>query len=153
MSVNRCFISGNLGSDPELRRTAGGLPVLGFTVAVNDRRKDPQTGEWSDYPNWIGCTLFGTRAEHVAKYLAKGSKVSIEGKLRWSSWEKNGEKRSKIEVIVDEIEFMSRSNASNDATPNTYTPQGKSAGYGGSQAPQSAYSAPSQSVYDEELPF
>ena len=108
MSINRVVISGNLTRDPELRQTAGGLPVLGLGVAVNDRRKNPQTGEWEDYPNFIDCTMFGTRAEHVRPCLEKGSKVAIEGKLRWSQWEKDGQKRSKVEVIVDEIEFMSK---------------------------------------------
>ena len=79
-----------------------------MNVAVNDRRKDPNTGEWQDYPNFVDCTLFGSRAEHVAKWLSKGSKVAVEGKLRWSQWEKDGVKRSKIEVVADEIEFMSQ---------------------------------------------
>ena len=108
MSINRVIVTGNLTRDPELRQTASGLPVLGFGVAVNDRRKNQQTGEWEDYPNFIDCTLFGTRAESVAKYISKGSKVAIEGKLRWSQWEKDGQKRSKIEIMIDEIEFMSR---------------------------------------------
>ena len=108
MSINRVIISGNLTRDPELRSTASGLPVLGFGVAVNDRRKNQQTGEWEDYPNFIDCTMFGARAESLSRYLGKGTKVSIEGKLRWSQWETNeGQKRSKIEIIVDEIEFMS----------------------------------------------
>lgn len=108
MSINRVTITGNLTRDPDLRTTATGNPVLGFSVAVNDRRKNQQTGEWEDYPNFIDCTMFGARAEAVAKYLSKGSKVAIEGKLRWSQWERDGQKRSKIEVIIDEIEFMSR---------------------------------------------
>lgn len=108
MSINRVAITGNLTRDPELRTTATGNPVLGFGVAVNDRHKNSTTGEWEDYPNFIDCTMFGTRAEKIAGYLSKGSKVAIEGKLRWSQWERDGQKRSKIEVIIDEIEFMSR---------------------------------------------
>ena len=107
MSINRVIISGNLTRDPELRSTAGGTSVLGFGVAVNDRRKNQQTGEWEDYPNFIDCTMFGARADALNKYLSKGTKVTIEGKLRWSQWERDGQKRSKIEVIVDELEFMS----------------------------------------------
>lgn len=108
MSINRVLISGNLTRDPELRQTGGGTQVLSFGVAVNDRRRNPQTGEWEDYPNFIDCTMFGARAQSVSRFLSKGSKVAIEGKLRWSQWETNeGQKRSKIEIIVDEIEFMS----------------------------------------------
>lgn len=82
MSINRVNISGNLTRDPELRVTASGTQVLSFGVAVNDRRRNPQTGEWEDYPNFVDCTMFGTRAEAVRRYLSKGSKVAIEGKLR-----------------------------------------------------------------------
>ena len=74
---------------------------------MNDRRRNAQTGEWEDYPNFVDCTMFGTRAEAVSRFLAKGNKVAIEGKLRYSSWERDGQRRSKLEVIVDEIEFMS----------------------------------------------
>ena len=94
MSINRVIITGNLTRDPELRSTASGMPVLGFGVAVNDRRRNQQTGEWEDYPNFIDCTMFGARAESVSRFLSKGSKVAIEGKLRWSQWERDGQKRS-----------------------------------------------------------
>jgi single-strand DNA-binding protein len=84
------------------------MAILNIGVAVNDRRKNQQTGEWEDVPNFVGCVVFGSRAEKLAQFLAKGTKVAIEGKLRWSQWEKDGARRSKLEVIVDEIEFMSR---------------------------------------------
>lgn len=106
MGINKCFLSGNLTRDPELRNTASGLPVLGFGMAVNDRRKNQQTGEWEDFPNFVDCTLFGSRAEPLSHFLRKGSKVSIDGKLRYSQWERDGQKRSKLEVIIDELEFM-----------------------------------------------
>lgn len=108
MSINRVAISGNLTRDAELRQTASGMAVLGFSVAVSDRRKNQQTEQWEDYPNYIDCSMFGTRAEKIAPYLSKGTKVAIAGKLRWSQWERDGQMRSKVEVIVDEIEFMSQ---------------------------------------------
>ena len=116
MSINRVIVSGNLTRDPELRNTAGGLPVLSFGMAVNDRRKNAN-GEWEDYPNFIDVTIFGSRAEHIASFLNKGSKVAVEGKLRWSSWEKDGQKRSKIEIIADEIEFMTRKEETAGSVP------------------------------------
>ena len=69
MSINRVIISGNLTRDPELRQTQSGMPVLGLGVAVNDRRKNQTTGEWEDYPNFIDCTMFGSRAEALSRYL------------------------------------------------------------------------------------
>lgn len=148
MSINRVVISGNLTRDSELRSTASGLPVLGFGVAVNDRRKNQQTGEWEDYPNFIDCTMFGTRAESLSRYLLKGTKVTIEGKLRWSQWEREGQKRSKIEVIVDELEFMSSRNDSSRSSGG-YQQQG---GYAAPIASMPNVNA-SSSVYDEDIPF
>lgn len=137
-NVNKCFLTGRLTRDPDLRQTAGGTAVLGFGLAVNDRRKNTQSGQWEDYTNFIDCTILGARAESLSHILAKGMKVTVEGKLRWSQWEKDGQKRSKIEVLVDEIEIPDKggSQAAQDA-PKTYD--------GGYPAPD-AYS-------DEEVPF
>ena len=106
MSINRVLISGNITRDPELKAAAVGTQILRFGVAVNDRRRNPQTNEWEDYPNFVDCVMFGSRAEALLRYLAKGTKVAAEGKLRYSSWEKDGARRSKLEVVVDELEFM-----------------------------------------------
>jgi single-strand DNA-binding protein len=107
MSINRVVISGNLTRDPELRSTGGGTSVLRLGVAVNDRRKNQQTGEWEEFPNFVDVTVFGARAEALSRFLTKGTKVAIEGKLRWSQWETpQGDKRSKLEVIADEIELL-----------------------------------------------
>ena len=128
---------------------AGGLAVLAFGMAVNDRRKNQQTGEWDDYPNFVDCTLFGSRGEWLAEHLDKRSKVCVEGKLRYSQWERDGQKRSKIEVIVDEIEFMSRPDApqgQQGGNPDNRTARQDNGAHGGSQAPQT-------SVYDEDIPF
>lgn len=108
MSINRVLLSGNLTRDPELRATAGGTPVLSIGLAVNDRRRNAQTGEWEDYPNFVDCSMFGTRAEAVSKHMQKGDKIAIEGKLRFTQWEKDGQHRTKLEVIVEDIEFMAQ---------------------------------------------
>lgn len=110
MSINKVLLTGNLTREPELRRTASGAAVLDFGIAVNDRRKNPQTGEWEDVPNYFDCTMFGTRAESVSQYIGKGSKVAVEGKLRWNQWQdrQTGQNRTKVSVVVEEIEFMSR---------------------------------------------
>lgn len=136
MSINRVAISGNLTRDAELRTTQSGMSILDFGVAVNDRRRNQQTGEWEDCPNFVDCTVFGTRAEKLQPYLTKGTKVAIEGKLSYRSWERDGQRRSKLEVIVDELEFMSSKQ-------------------GG--AVQDLHSAPAldaaEQVYDEDIPF
>ena len=136
MAINRVIISGNLTRDPELRRTQSGMAVLSLGVAVNDRRKNSQTGEWEDYVNFVDCTMFGNRAESVSRYLSKGAKVAIDGKLHYSSWERDGQKRSKLEVIVDDLEFMSSKG-------------GGQGGYGQPSQPEYVEA----SVYDDEIPF
>ncbi len=139
MSINRVVISGNLTRDPELRSTAGGTSVMGFGVAVNERRKNAQTGEWEDWPNFVDCTMFGKRAEALERYLSKGTKVAIEGRLHYSSWEKDGQKRSKLDVTVDEIEFMAtREDGDGGRT------------YGSARPPQKPVQA---DLYDEDIPF
>ena len=81
MSINSVTISGNLTRDPELKMTASNTELLKFTVAVNDRHRNQQSGEWEDYANYVDCTIFGNRAKKLPSYLFKGSKVAIEGKL------------------------------------------------------------------------
>ena len=130
MSINRVNVSGNLTRDAELRQTQGGSSVLGFGVAVNDRRKNSQTGEWEDVPNFVDCVVFGKRADALAKLLSTGSKVAIEGKLRYSAWEaKDGSKRSKLEIAVDEVELM------------------------GAKPEKEEKPEEKPEVYDEEIPF
>ena len=141
----------DLTRDPELRATAGGTQVLSFGVAVNDRRRNPQTGEWEDYPNFVDCTMFGTRAEAVSRFLAKGNKVAIEGKLRYSSWERDGQRRSKLEVIVDEIEFMSSRGGQGGYDQGGYAPAAPAAPAPRPAAPVAT--PPAVDVYDEDIPF
>lgn len=117
MNINRVIVSGNTTRDAELRQTASGMPVISFGIAVNDRRKNSQTGEWEDSPNFLDVTMFGSRCEKLAQYLPKGTKVAIEGKLRWSQWERDGEKRSKVEIIADDVDFMSRRESAENARP------------------------------------
>lgn len=149
MSINRVIISGNLTRSPELRATSGGTAVLDFGVAVNERRKNPQSGEWEDRANFVDCAMFGKRAEAVEKFLSKGQKVAIEGKLRYSQWEKDGQKRSKLSVIVDELEFMSRREGAQGAT----SAQTANCSSGGNNAPNSAPQEPQEDYFDESIPF
>lgn len=164
MSINRVTITGNLTRDPELKQTQGGTAVLQMGVAVNDRRRNPQTGEWEDVANFVDCAMFGTRAEKIAGYLAKGSKVAIEGRLRYRSWEQDGQRRSKLEVVVDEIEFMSRREGGQQVAqtaaypqPAYVTPTAPSPYPPAPPAPQPTRpQAPQQTAmqyYDEDIPF
>ena len=109
MAINTVAIAGNLCRDAELRNTPNGNSCLQFTVAVNERRKT-ESGEWVDAPQFVDCTMWGKRAQAVAKYMRKGCKVAVQGKLHYHSWDdaNTGKKRSKLDVTAQEIEFMSR---------------------------------------------
>ena len=155
MGINKVFASGNLTRDAELRTTQSGARICGFGIAVNDRRKNQQTGEWEDYPNFVDCTMFGNRGEKLQPYLVKGTKVSIEGKLRYSSWERDGQRRSKLEVVVDEIEFMSARQREGAQQPQRYPADMASvdAQYAAIPTVLPPVEDVPASVYDEDIPF
>lgn len=132
MSINQVAITGNLTRSPELRATQSGTPVLSFGVAVNDRRKNA-SGNWEDVPNFFECVTFGNRATALSDILTKGMKVAISGKLHYSSWEKDGQKHSKVDIIASEIELMQNRKPQQE---QEYQP-----------------TTDPQDVYDEDLPF
>ena len=105
MAINKVMLTGNLTRDAELKSLPNGTSVLEFGVAVNERTRN-QSGEWEDRPNFFDCTLYGNRAEGIAPFMTKGKKVALEGRLQWRQWERDGEKRSKVSVVVNEVEFM-----------------------------------------------
>ncbi len=108
-NVNVVVITGNLTRDPELRQTGGGTAVAEIRVAVNGRRKNGQTGEWKDKPNYFDITVFGGRAEAIVEHLSKGSPVAVEGRLDWQEWEaRDGSgKRQAVKIIANHVQFLS----------------------------------------------
>lgn len=140
-SLNTCTLSGNLGNDAEVRYTAGGMAITSFSLAVNHRRKQ-QDGSYADETSWVDCTMFGKRGESLqaSGYLQKGAKLAVVGHLRMSTWEADGQRRRKLEVIVDNIIGMT----------NYRQPQQPQA-----QQPYQAQPQPSYTpdVYDEDIPF
>lgn len=148
MSINKVIVTGNLTRDPELRETSDGLQILSFGVAVNDRRKNQQTQQWEDRPNFVDCAMFGNRAASVARFLSKGAKVAIEGKLRWSQWQaKDGSSRSKLTVAVDEIEFLQRKEDGQHGMSGETAAAYRAMGVAPSQV------APAPPLYDDDIPF
>jgi single-strand DNA-binding protein len=123
-NINCVVITGNLTRDPELRSTPGGTAVCKLRVAVNSRRKDGQTGEWVEKPNYFDVTVFGPQGENCANYLSKGRPVAVDGRLDWSEWEaQDGSgKRQKVEIIANSVQFL----GSRDGGGNGNGFQGKS---------------------------
>lgn len=105
-SLNKVFIMGNLTRDPELRYVPSGTAVASFTIAVN-RVYTSQAGEKKEEVSFIRVVVWGRRAEVCGEYLSKGSPVFVEGRLQSRSWEaQDGQKRSTIEVIADNVQFL-----------------------------------------------
>jgi single-strand DNA-binding protein len=106
-NINVVAITGNLTRDPELRSTPSGTSVCKLRVAVNSRRKDGQTGEWIDKPNYFDVTVWGAQGENCANYLSKGRPVAVDGRLDWREWEaQDGTKRQGIEIIANSVQFL-----------------------------------------------
>lgn len=104
-SYNRVILLGNLVRDIELRYTNSRMAICENAVAVNERRKNA-AGEWVDETSFIDVTFFGRTAEVVSEYLSKGSPIFIEGRMKQDRWEKDGQKRSKLYVIVDRMQLI-----------------------------------------------
>lgn len=134
MAINRVTIMGNLTRDAELRKKGDATSVLTFGLAINEKKKDSETGEYVDAPVFVDCALFGARAEALAPYLTKGKKVSVDGRLRYHSWMKNDEKRHALSVLVTDIEFADSKGAGKD----TVSAQGQST---------------EPETYDADIPF
>ncbi|MGB3301794.1 MAG: single-stranded DNA-binding protein [Gordonia sp. (in: high G+C Gram-positive bacteria)] len=104
MTDTTITVIGNLTADPELRFTASGAPVANFTVASTPRTFDKNTNEWKDGEAlFLRCSIWRDTAENVAESLKKGTRVIVQGKLKQRSWEKDGERRTSIELEVEEV--------------------------------------------------
>ena len=107
-NINKVVLTGNLTRDPELRSTPSGFQICELRVAVNTRRKDNQSGEWVDKPNYFDVKIFGRQGENAAQYLSKGRPVAIDGRLDWSEWQDKdtGKNRQKVEIVAENIQFL-----------------------------------------------
>lgn len=107
MGLNKVFITGNLGADPEMRFTPNGQPVVNMRVAVNRRFYDSDH-QLVKETEWFGVVVWGKKAESCNQYLAKGSSVFVEGRLQTREWEdKDGQPRHKTEIVATQVEFLS----------------------------------------------
>ena len=115
-SVNQVFLMGNLTRDPELRQTPTGQNVCGFGLALN-RAYRTQTGDWQEATDFIDIVTWGPLAERVSQYLAKGRRVLVQGRLQSRNWEQDGQKRTKVEVVANDVTFLDSRGFNNEQEP------------------------------------
>ncbi len=132
--VNKVFLLGRLGKDPEMRATTGGMTIASFTLATSDRQKDPQ-GNWQDKTEWHNLVAFQRTAEIVRDYCKKGSQIFVEGKIQTRSWDdkESGQKKYRTEILVNELSLL-------DSRP------------GGEGASAGGYSKSASTSYDQRTP-
>lgn len=133
---NRTILKGRLTRDIELRKTTSGTSVTEIGLAINERQK--VGGEWTDVVTYVDCTLWGKTAEVAEKYLSKGDAVLIEGRLKFDTWEKGGQKRSKLSVVGERLMMLG----------------GKSdGGNGGKHAASTTEPPTTAGIPDDDIPF
>ncbi len=134
--LNRVMLLGNLGAEPELRVTPGGQPVLKLRVATTESYLDKQNTR-QERTEWHQVTVWGKRGEALSRILAKGSSIFVEGSIRTSSYEKDGEKRYRTEVVASDIKLCGGKSAASNERP-------------AASAPASSYDG---GPGDDEIPF
>jgi len=144
--VNKAIIVGNLGRDPELQHTSSGSAVTRLSVATTRKWKNKQTGESQEETEWHRVTVWGAQAEPCSKFLSKGRKVYVEGRIRTTKYEKDGMERYSTEIVADTVQFLdSRLSQPAEAEPQS-APRESS-----QSAPVEANSTPLPA--DDDIPF
>lgn len=160
MSYNKIILIGNLGRDPELSYTPQGTAVCKFSVATNERRRD-KSGEQQDITTWFRVSAWGKQAENISRYLTKGRKVYLEGRLHVEEWtDREGKPRQSLEVNASEVQFIDGPGGGGgvEGIPvRSQQPGGGGAAPAGGGGPRGGGGggrpAPSEDIEDDEIPF
>lgn len=157
--VNKVILLGNVGKDPEIRTTAGGMNVASFSLATAERTKDQQ-GNWTDKTEWHNLVAFGRTAEIVRDYVKKGTQLFIEGKIQTRSWDdkESGQKKYRTEIIVNEMNLLggrgdSASGGGNYERSSSGSSRSSSTPYSGGSSAPAANDYADQGITDEDIPF
>jgi single-strand DNA-binding protein len=158
--VNKVFLLGNVGKDPEIRTTGSGMTVASFSLATAERAKDPQ-GNWTDKTEWHNIVCFQRTAEVVRDYVKKGSQILVEGKISNRSWDdkETGQKKYRTEILVNELTLLGGrgeggSSGGGERSSGGYSSSRSAApAYAGGGAQASAPDYADQGITDEDIPF
>lgn len=157
MYINKAIIYGNLTRDPELKALPSGQSVCSFSLATNRRYKDAQ-GVWQEAVDYHNIAVFGVQAENVSKYLKKGSGAFVEGRLQTRSWEKDGQKQYRTEIVADRVQFGPKTGGSGAAPSHGDDVYGDSAAEPkpagkGAAKPATDITYPSDEINPDDIPF
>jgi single-strand DNA-binding protein len=150
--VNKVLLLGNVGKDPEIRATAGGMTIASFTLATADRQKDAQ-GNWADKTEWHNLVAFQRTAEVVRDYVKKGTQLFIEGKIQTRSWDdkESGQKKYRTEILVNELTLLGSKSGGSGESGGGYS-KSNTASYG-QAAPVSQPDYGDTGITDDDIPF
>ena len=143
-NLNKVMLIGNLTRDPQLSYLPSQTPVVEFGLAIS-RRYKKQDGSQGEETTFVDCQMFGKRAEVINQYVKKGNPLFVEGRLKFDSWEKDGQKRSKLRVFVENFEFLGKSGGGQSSG-------NEGGGYQSTPAP-TAPEAPHGGGMDDDIPF
>lgn len=155
-NINRVIVTGNLTRDPELRALSSGMSVCSLRIATNTRKKNGQTGEWEDKPNYFSVTVWGRQGENAAQYLSKGRPVAIDGRLDWREYQtSDGQKREAVEIIADNVQFLSSPGEGGGGTGGGFAPRSDVPADTADFAPAAAVGGGNgqQTPADDDIPF
>lgn len=156
-NINRVIVTGNLTAEPRLNTLSSGTVVCDLRIAVNGRRKDNQSGQWVDKPNYFNVKVWGPQGENASKYLAKGRPVAVDGRLDWSEWtDKEGNKRQSVDIIADTVQFLGgREGGAPSGNGGGYAPPAEAGNSGGVEQSdfQPVGAAPSGAPAEDDIPF
>lgn len=155
MSVNKVILLGNLGKDPELRKTQSSLPVCSLSVATKDRRRDAN-GQWVEQTEWHRVVAFGSTAENCSKYLAKGRQVYVEGRLSTRKWQdQDGKDRYTTEIIANTVQFIGGRGEASQAGEGRIAASGDHGNFGSFSSADNLASNTAEEVMfdDDDIPF
>ena len=152
--VNKVLLLGNVGKDPEIRTTPGGMTVATFSLATADRAKDAQ-GNWADKTEWHNLVAFQRTAEIVRDYVKKGTQIFVEGKIQTRSWDdkESGQKKYRTEILINELSLLGGRGEGGSTAGSS-----SSGSYSSPRSSSPAATAPSndyadQGITDEDIPF
>ena len=148
--VNKVFLLGNVGKDPEFKVTQGGMQIATFGLATAERTKG-QDGNWTDKTEWHNIVCFQRTAEIVRDYVKKGTQLFIEGKIQSRSWDdkETGQKKYKTEILVNELSLLGKPGGGSGEGGGSYSKSSSSS----AGAPAAAHDYPEQGITDDDIPF